>query len=374
MTACSGEKFNVQGQITGAADSTLYFENMTLTGAVAVDSVKLDEKGTFSFFAERPATPEFFRLRIAGQMINVAIDSTETVGINADYATMATSYDVTGSENCSNIKDLAVLQLNLRNSVVAVEKSALSTEAKQDSILGMIDSYKKVVAAEYVYKDPRQSCAYFALFQTVGPYLIFNPYSNLEDMKAYAAVATCWDAFYPESERTKNLHNIAMQSVANIRAARAQAAEAERVAEDSESLQIEEAGLIDIELPDAKGELSRLSNLKGKVVMLDFHLFSMDVSPARIIMMRELYTKYHSRGLEIYQVSLDANEHFWKQQVTDLPWINVHDADGIRSIRLALYNVTSLPDYFLIDRGNNLVCRQAQVEDIEKEIEKLLRK
>ena len=42
------------------------------------------------------------------------------------------------------------------------------------------------------------------------------------------------------------------------------------------------------------------------------------------------------------------------------------------SQRLATYNVTGLPEYFLIDRGNNLVSRSSQMPDLEKAIEALL--
>jgi hypothetical protein len=115
-----------------------------------------------------------------------------------------------------------------------------------------------------------------------------------------------------------------------------------------------------------------LTDLKGKVVLLDFHIFAMDESPARILMMRELYNKYHSEGLEIFQVSLDHDEHFWKQQTAALPWISVRDGDGIRSPRLAIYNIQAVPDYFIIDRGNNLVKRAEQITDLESEIKKLL--
>ena len=74
----------------------------------------------------------------------------------------------------------------------------------------------------------------------------------------------------------------------------------------------------------------------------------------------------------MYQVSLDPDEHFWKQQTAALPWINVRDADGVNSQRLTLYNIQAVPDYFLIDRGNNLVKRAAQIKDLEAEIKKLL--
>ena len=88
--------------------------------------------------------------------------------------------------------------------------------------------------------------------------------------------------------------------------------------------------------------------------------------------MREIYNKYHAQGLEIYQISLDTDEHFWKQQTAALPWISVRETEGLSSRSLMVYNVQSLPEFFIIDRGNNLVKRSQQVKDIEAEIKSLL--
>jgi peroxiredoxin len=135
---------------------------------------------------------------------------------------------------------------------------------------------------------------------------------------------------------------------------------------------VTEAGVLDIALTDNKGQLRHLTDLKGKVVLLDFHVFALEDSPARILMLRELYNKYQAQGFEVYQVSLDTDEHFWKQQTAALPWVSVRDADGVQSQRLLLYNIQSIPEFFLIDRGNNLVKRSAQIKDLEAEIRKLL--
>ncbi len=223
---------------------------------------------------------------------------------------------------------------------------------------------------DYKCVAPRLSSAYFALFQTVGRYLIFDPYVNRDDRKAFAAVATCWDAYYHDSERSKNLYSITMQGINNERQVLAEQVRAEQIASDT--TKIEQTGIIDIALPDIDRKTRRLSELKGKVVMLDFHMYGLDVSPARIIMMRELYTKYHNRGFEIYQVGLDQNAHFWSQQVEQLPWICVRDEQGTASVNLAIHNVQALPDFFLIDRGSNIVKRMEQITDLNKEIEKLL--
>jgi alkyl hydroperoxide reductase subunit AhpC len=125
-------------------------------------------------------------------------------------------------------------------------------------------------------------------------------------------------------------------------------------------------------MKDNKGVTRRLSDLKGQVVMLDFHIFAMNDSPKRILMLRELYNKYHAQGFEIYQVSLDDNEHFWKQQTAALPWWSVRDDDGSQASKMALYNIQTVPAFFLIDRGNNLVKRAENIKDLEAEIQALL--
>ncbi len=366
-TSCSQKKFNVEGQISNASDSVLYFENVGLEGINVIDSVKLSDNGNFSFSDEAPVAPEFYRLRIADQIINVSIDSTETVTIKTQYPQMATQYEVSGSENCLKIKELALKQIDLHKRAMAIqENTALGVDEANDSILKIIDAYKEDVKTNYIFKEPMKAYSYFALFQTLGNWLLFNPRSNKDDIKVFAAVATSWDTYYPHAERGQNLHNIAIEGMKNMRiteGAREQTIDASK---------IEEAGVLDIALQDNHGQVRHLTDLKGKVVLLDFHIFAMDESPARILLLRELYNKYAAQGFEIYQVSFDPDEHFWKQQTAALPWISVRDEDGINSQRIMLYNIQSVPDYFIIDRSNNLVKRAEQMKDLEAEIKKLL--
>ena len=368
VTACNNNKFTVEGQITNAKDSTLYFENVGLEGINILDSVKLGDSGDFSFSEAATTAPEFYRIRISDQIINVSIDSTETVQIKAEYPGMAANYTVSGSENCEKIKELALKQIALQSQVIAVQKNyPLGVDVINDSIQKLIDAYKEDVKHQYIFKEPNKSYAYFALFQTLGNWLIFNPRTSKDDIKAFAAVATSWDTYYPHAERGQNLHNIAIEGMRNQRIVDAQNQDLQ-----VEASKVKESGVLDIALPDNHGQMRHLTDLKGKIVLLDFHIFALEDSPARILMLRELYNKYHAQGLEIYQVSLDSDEHFWKQQTAALPWISVRDADGINSQRLVLYNIQAVPDYFIIDRGNNIVKRAALVKDIEAEIKKLL--
>ena len=135
---------------------------------------------------------------------------------------------------------------------------------------------------------------------------------------------------------------------------------------------VSEAGLIDIALKDQNGRERRLTDLKGKVVLLDFTVYGAKESATRNMMLRELYDKYQKQGLEIYQIAFDDNEHFWKTSADNLPWICVRDAGGAYSNYLRLYNVARIPTYFLISRGNELKARQENIKDLETEVKKLL--
>ena len=368
IASCDNNKFTVEGQINNAKDSVLYFENVGLEGIQVLDSVKLNDNGDFSFSEAANLAPEFYRLRISNQIINVSIDSTETVQIKAEYPDMASNYTVSGSENCEKIKELTLKQMTLQSQVISLQQNTtLGVNTANDSIQSLINAYKEDVKINYIYKEPMKAYSYFALFQALGNYLIFNPRTNKDDIKAFAAVATSWDTYYPHAERGQNLHNIAIEGMKNQRIVAAQNADIQ-----VEASKVQEAGVLDIALIDNKGQERHLTDLKGQVVLLDFHIFALEDSPTRIIMLRELYNKYHAQGLEIYQVSLDNDEHFWKQQTAALPWINVRDADGINSQRLMMYNIQAVPDFFIIDRGNNLVKRAAQIKDLEAEIKSLL--
>ena len=368
LGSCDNRKFNVKGEIAEAKDSVLYFENMSLDGPVTVDSVKLGGDGAFSFSEKAPEAPEFYRLRIAGQIINLSVDSTETITVKASYPAMATGYTVEGSAECATIKELALKQIDLQRRVIAVQRNAtLGFDQTNDSIARMIEADKKDIKLNYIYKAPMRPSSYFALFQTLGNMLIFNPRENEDDIKAFAAVATSWDTYHPKAVRGQNLHNIAIQGMRDIRIVKNQ-----RAAQMVDASKVRVADLIDISLLDNKGKTRRLTDLKGKVVMLDFHVFGSEGSTKRIMQMREIYNKYHGRGLEIYQISLDPDEHFWKTQTAALPWISVRDGEGLQSRNLAMYNIQSIPTFFLIGRDNTLKKRDAQIKDLDAEIEALL--
>ena len=374
LTSCNNKKFHINGTIADAKDSMLYLENISLNGPEKIDSVKLGEDGAFAFEenAMDSVSPEFYRLRIANQTINLSIDSTETVSVKAAYPSMSYKYEVEGSENCNTIKELSLKQMNLQGTLNAIIKNPnLGVDSTNTVIARVIDAYKQDIKTRYIFKEPMKASSYYALFQTIQlggtNSLIFNPRNNKEDVKVFAAVATSWDTYYPNAERGKNLHNIAIQGMKDIRIMESQLAE-----QKIDASKVSVNGCINLSLQDNKGITRSLTELKGKVVLLDFHLFASSESTKRIMMLRELYNKYHAAGLEIYQVSVDPDEHFWKTSTAAIPWICVRDENGAQGQSVSLYNVQSVPTFFLIDRNNTLQARDTQIKDIDAAIKNLL--
>lgn len=367
-TACKdkGEQFEINGRIAEADGKTLYFEAVTLNGIEALDSTRLDEDGQFCFQGMRPFNPEFYRLRIDRQIVNLSVDSTETIHVEAELPDMGTDYEVEGSGNCQPLKEINNKLIALQQTIKDIANDKALTLGEQERLVHeKINLYKNEMKMHYIMENPASAPAYFALFQTVNGSLIFNPISNPDDIKFVGAVATAWDANYPGTSRTENLHNIAIQGMKNTKRPTPVSLE------DIDPGKISAAGIIDIELPDIHGKNRKLSDIRNKVVLLDFTAYSLPSSQERIMQMRGLYDKYSSLGFDIYQVSIDPDEHYWKTACEHLPWTCVYESRGEASGYLGSYLVRRLPTYFLINRHGDLVARDEQIDDLEKAIREL---
>ena len=367
MVSCTkSPQATIEGKISEAADKMLYLDYIGVERTTVVDSARLDKEGAFRFRVTQPECFDFYRLRIGKEMAYLSVDSTETLTLSASLPTMSIAYEVEGSEDNLMLKQLVRKQRELQHAVQQAIRDANTVNTAQARIDELVLDYKKAVSMEYIYPNPGKPYAYFALFQRLGGQFIFNPLTNRDDIRSFAAVATNLDLFYPEAERTKNIKSITLKGMRTTRPA-------QPVDYSVLEGKIVESSIIDIALPDIDGMTRRLTDLKGKVVMLDFNVYGHSQSASRVLIIRELYDKYATQGLEIYQVSLDEHEHFWKTAVESLPWVCVRPEEVPYSKEANLYGVQELPTYFLINRAGEIVKRDTAVEDLEAELQRLLK-
>ncbi len=359
-------RFHIVGQITDAKDTMLYLEHLTLDkGAVAVDSIKLKAGGDFSFSGKNEGNPEFYRLRIGNQLVNLSVDSTETITVKASLPSMALDYTVEGSGDCDTIRLMNKMLRELGEDVQATMDDRSLTIAEREEIARQkIKAYKDNIKMNYIQNSYDKASSYFAMFQMFEGSRVFDPVSDASDVTWFTAIANAWMDKWPGQPRTENLTNIALRGHRNTR---------KKVFEVSlDDDKVSETGIIDMSFPDINGRQRRLSDLKGNVIVLDFTAYGLQNSQERIMALRAIYNKYHARGLEIYQVSLDSDEHYWKTMCRQLPWVCVWDKNGTDNDIVSIYSLQRIPTWFLIDKNCDLVGRQEFLGELEEEIQKLL--
>ena len=338
LGSCDDKKFRVDGSITDAKDSVLYFENMSLDGPVVIDSVKLGGDGEFSFSEKSPEAPEFYRLRIAGQIINLSVDSTENITVKAAYPTMATAYEVDGSAECARIKELALMQNDLQRRVTALGRDAALTPAEaRDSLLRAIVLGNRSALALTLLDMGLQE-------------------------KSGEEVSALLDSFPEAMQRHPGLCELRSR-IARMRT--------------------------DIGRPcvDISGQTPRGDTLSlGEVirrpgcryVLLDFGALWCGPCREEFPNLAALREKYGPQGFEIFGVSFDVSPERWREciETYGMEWPQIHQGFGRAPRETEAWNdyaLDGIPACFLIDaRDGRIVAKNLRGEALAGKVAQLL--
>ena len=342
MTACtSTEPLKISGALSGGEGQTLYFEQLALQNTLTIDSITLNEEGKFSFKHVPEDYPELYRLRTGQKTMIIAADSATHIKVESSVDSM--TYFAHADQSAST-DIISALRLSLRDSSLNAHKT---------------------FARKVILGNPLSIAAYYALFQQKAGEYVFDLYDKA-DRPYYSAVATAWHTFRPENPRSKALYKLTLDAIQQERKQINRQNVQELIANS-------ENAFLDISLPDENGDTIRLSELRGKVFMLDFSAIGMQDGATYIFELRELYNRYHSRGLEIYSVSADQNRLLWEDSAKNLPWITVRGDLAMNETAFMQYNVQQLPSVFLFDKSGEIVGRYYDFESISKAIDKLLK-
>lgn len=131
----------------------------------------------------------------------------------------------------------------------------------------------------------------------------------------------------------------------------------------------------ELTLPDMNGNHMRLSDLKGKVVLIDFWASWCGPCRQNNPKLVKLYSKYHEQGLEIYGISLDDNVKSWKKAVAHdkMNWIQVIDDQGWSASSANIYGVDMIPSSFLLDREGIIRTINVEGAELENSVKDLLK-
>ena len=131
----------------------------------------------------------------------------------------------------------------------------------------------------------------------------------------------------------------------------------------------------DLEFPDPDGKMRKLSDLRGKVVLLDFWASWCGPCRRENPNVTKIYAQYHDKGFEVFSVSLDSDAASWKRAIEadKLVWPNhVSDLKKWQSQAAAIYGVRSIPSTFLLDKEGRIIQRDLRGADLERAVKQLV--
>lgn len=346
MCACGDSGYKVSGTIDGAADTTTMVLEESSNGRwFIIDSVKTTGSGKFQIEQPAPHFPDIYRLRLGDKMLYFPIDSIDRIEISTSLASFGTDYQLSGSDNAAKV-------MEIDKKALAMSALPASEYAKQAT------EWKRELAGQ-ILSDPSSIVAYYIINKYIGDEPLFNPINDF-DFKIIGAVTNAFNSFRPNDPRTPYMVDVLRQGLAMRHRSSAKA----------DTMFVTETKLIDIRLQDKKGVMQDLQEVakQGKLLLLNFTIYSADFSPVCNKLLAEIYRKYKAQGLEIFQVGIDTEEFQWRQSAVNLPWITVYDPMGLDSRNFAAYNVNQLPLTYIIDRTGEIVERVADITELERAV------
>ena len=130
----------------------------------------------------------------------------------------------------------------------------------------------------------------------------------------------------------------------------------------------------DLVLFDTSGAPVKLSDLQGKVVLVEFWAsWSTVCTEENCYYFEPIYNEFSEQGFEIYAVSLDHSKDDWLQGIArdELPWLHVSDLEGLDSELTQRFEVDRLPATFLLDSDGRVVAKDVAADELRTHLTEL---
>lgn len=365
-SSCSSNTIKISGGFPGSAGSTIYLEQVT-PNKVVIDSVKASQSGKWAFkYKSMRTEPQFLNVRVGDSFVTLIAKPGEKINVSA-LQNIEMSYEVEGSEES---KLLSQLNKSMLSSYLAIDSLySIFNRETDDSIRKVVYSQiakryieQKQHNIRFVVTNSNKMAALAALYLPMPNGVVI--FGDPNDYNYFKMVADSLTPKYPKSAMVESLVRDVEQyqnrsKIKNML---------------STSLSEQQLSSPDISISDMYGKQRKLSELRGKVVLLYFWSATTQNIAMLNSDLKEIYNIYSPRGFEVYQVSLDKDKALWVNSVVSqkLPWISVNDFKGTSSPTVGTYNVGAVPSNFILDREGNIVGKNIWGNELTTKIETIL--
>jgi thiol-disulfide isomerase/thioredoxin len=371
LLSCNPERpiFKVTGNLENGDGAMIYLKEMTSTELLPVDSTRIDAAGSFEMNG-RSEEKKFYAIHTQPEsFIYILAGKGDEITLKGDAQQLASTYQVEGSEDSRLIRELTaeqnktltrIYQLNRIFTDSVDSPDFLEIKLDLDSIYDGIVGAHREFTFEFIENNLHSQASLMALYQQIGPrHYVLDPE---KDFEYFAMVDSSLGVLHPESDAVQDLH----RQVEELK---------QRKLVESMSEARLAAGSVapEIALPNPDGDTILLSSLRGQYVLLDF--WASWCAPCR----REnpnlvkVYGKYHNKGFEIYQVSLDKTRNAWLKGIEEdqLHWIHVSDVKFWNSIVVPVYNIKGIPMSYMLDKQGRIIASNLRGELLEQKLQEI---
>lgn len=350
----SRNNISVTGTIENPKGKSIKIWMVDLNAVTLVDSAKINGKGNFRLKLKGTG-PEFYQVGYSqADFVTLLIFPEDKIHLSFSDTTLQFNYTIEGSDESNKIREQnlrlmwTLKQLDSLQVIFEAENAnpAQVTESgKTEEEIYKIVMEQRKFSIDYILTNLSSLSSINAIYQKFNPdtYVLYEQ----RDLQIMKLLTDTLSLKYPESRQVKAMVEDFGREMSNLRF--------KQLKEMAEQIEPED---INPDLKNVEGKNVSLASLRGKYVLLTFWLAGSEECLASNKQMKELYKRYQSKGLEIYQINLDPDINRWKEAVRfdELPWISVREEDPYNPRYAVIYNVQSVPTNYLYDKKGEIIA------------------